>query len=602
MKFLRSILLTLAVVATALASQAITFGLSIENPEALRLFVGSNEVALHEGINIVSAPEYTNIEVKSVSPYVISRIVDENDQLQGGLTEGSWFKTIYTTDEGRTYKISVTDISKSRTATLTINVDDAAKVKATFDGSYLPIDLHDGENVLKFDPFLEQTLILQSAVYNYEFYEVRVNGIVDDGYYGTFFIPIKDGYKIDILANYPDEDCTITFKYSAEGQGFITLMTMDWQEVPFDGQSVTCKAGTTIEIYANNRYDFKGIYVNNVQQYWDTGMPYRIVAKHDTKVYIDASPYKELTVYVECTNPDHLKLYQGYTINLQRISLPDTSCVIKVPEDDPLLTWIMQPGCTMEAVLINGIEQDPNRDWANVTDGMMIEFVTSSTDNDLNFIYWMDTRKGLQYFTFENEDRLHFDTDIKAGYNRISTYSEGNPFTLAWYGQNVVSGMVFVNDVIQQPLYEGTTNYKLNLKTNDIVKLFIGEDPQYSIVDFDIEEGADPLILRDIIREVEGDSETVLTGTLFSITPAADLKVSVDGVSLEATEKGAYEFIADKDEINVKIESNGSSVFGLTSDTEETAIFNLQGIKVGLSSDKLPAGIYIRNGRKFVVK
>lgn len=605
MKFLRSLLAIVALLVASLSSNAINFSIFIDDAATIKMTANDVPVQLKNGMNNLSYSEWTNIVLEGVNPYIISEIVDEAGQ-EWAILSSSWSKSLYTTDEGKTFYISVRNLDETRTGSFTVTVDDATKVKAVMEGSYLEIPLKNGVNELKFDPKTETSLIITSPIYEYVIYKVTLNGVEDPGYYGNFFVPLSDGCHIDIQANYPDIDCNITFTYSDNQPGFITLLSVDGQFVDFNGTDITCKAGSQVLIYANQNYDFRAIYINGEKTQWDENngsrMPLRIPTKGDVKIYIDANPYKVLNVYVKCTDPSQLILFNGYTVELNYVDLPSAECTIQIPENNPLLTWLPAKGCTVDAVYVDGDQLEDGRDWYGVSDGTYIEFVTSAKTTDIDFVFWVDNREGLYFFNLENAERKHYDTEVVNGYNQLSTYSAGNPLTLAWYGDNVVSGLVFINDKLQSPLYADTWNYSLQVADQDVIKLFLATDPTYCDVNFDIEDGVHPIIKKDIITTVTGTETTVLTDTQFNITSPDSMKVFVNGDEVEAQANGAYVFTVT-DDTNVKIEKgDNSAVLTVAGMAAEAPVYNMQGICVGKSVDQLPAGLYIRNGRKFVVK
>lgn len=604
MKILRALLLLVAVFATTISSKAINFSIFIENAATIKMTVHGNPVSLHDGLNNFNFAEYTTIELQGVNPYIISEIVDEQD-MKWAILSSSWSKSLYTTDEGKTFYIAVRNLDETRTQPFTIKVDDPEKVNVVMEGSYLEVPLQAGENHLSYDPVLETGIIVTSPIYEYIIYKVTVNGIENPGYFGNFFIPLSSDALIDIEANYPDIDCNITFQYSTGEPGFLYYVTVDGQDIDFNGTSLTCKAGSQLLIYASDRYKFNSIKINGNATEWDTGMPLRVPTRGDTEVYIDAKPYRMLDVYVQCTDPQHIELFQGYTINFDRIELNSTESVIQIREDDPLLTWRLAPGCKMEALFIDGEEVDPAKDWVGVQDGTSIQFVTSANNPDIEFVVWVDDLSILRFFNFENANRLHFDTQIKNGYNILSTYSSGNPMTLAWFGEDVVSGIVYNGDEMLYPKYQGTPNYELTLKDKDVVRIFLTTYPEISEVKFDIEEGLITRVTKDFIVPIRNtDTDiTVFKGAPISISAIDDIKVSVNGTELTANEDGNFTFDATEDFSTVVVEkAPDSGITAVGEDIRKAAIYNLQGMPVGVAAEDLPAGVYIRDGHKFVIK
>lgn len=588
----------------AAASNAINFNINIEDASTIHMTANEVTVPLENGLNSLDLSEYTSIAIEGVNPYIIAEITDETGQ-KWAMLSSTWSKSIYTTDEGKTFNIKVRNLDETRTCNFTVNVDDASKVEGVMEGSYLQIPLHNGVNHLAYDPQVETSFIITSPIYGYEIYEVKVNGKVDPGYYGTYFVPLTKDCVIDITANYPDKMCDVNFVFTEGDAGFVNLLEVNGEAYDFDGSPLHVKSGTKLLVYASNNYNYKSVEVNGEYVEWDTQMPLFVTVKENTTIDITAPKWKMFDVYLICTDPKHIELFNGYTVDLQRIEIPSCECSFQVREDNPLLTWRAASGCKIEAIFIDGMEVDASRDWWNVSDGTEIEFVTSAKKSDVDFVFWMDDREGadLKMFTFENAERKHYDTQVKTGYNLLTTYAAGNPFTLAWYGTNVTSGFVFQNDELVNSLYPNTWNYSLTIEDEDIIKVYLTTDPEYTEVNFDISGNADLKVIKDMIRPVTEKQMMALSGSLYTISSPNEISVYLNDVAVEANEAGKYEFAVSGDECNVKIiGTDDSGIRDLEVENAVAPVYNLQGMRVGVSTDTLPAGIYVSNGRKFVVK
>lgn len=95
----------------------------------------------------------------------------------------------------------------------------------------------------------------------------------------------------------------------------------------------------------------------------------------------------------------------------------------------------------------------------------------------------------------------------------------------------------------------------------------------------------------------------VIGKTLVSMKPAAGTYVVVDGTTIEPNNDGVCEFMTSKRNHKVML-TNESGVTDI--EAAETAgdgrVYNLQGIEMTGDYDNLPAGVYIRNGKKVIKK
>ena len=86
--------------------------------------------------------------------------------------------------------------------------------------------------------------------------------------------------------------------------------------------------------------------------------------------------------------------------------------------------------------------------------------------------------------------------------------------------------------------------------------------------------------------------------------PDKTVVVTLNDEPLVAGEDGKYVFVVENVTNSVSITTTTSGVKSMISDKTVSPVFNLQGIRVANSDDlnNLPAGVYVVDGKKVVVK
>lgn len=407
----------------------------------------------------------------------------------------------------------------------------------------------------------------------------------------------------------PAVPVTVTFTYSEDGLGALSSVAVEGQTVTdFNGTSLSMTAGQSLTLNPNSLYNITQFKVNGETQYWSGGYAYTIGSvMGDTEIYIEAHPYGTVNATLNVSDPEQIIVYRGYSYNNDVLTLTGTENAIQVSENNTTISWKAADGCYIESVKVNG--DTYTSDNVSVTEGMVIDIVTKAIVMDKTAVIWIDDRsKADNYFAFETQTREQLGTDFTSGYNQIKFYSGYVPFQLSFYSSGELVNKVYVNDVLQSPRYEGGTSYELDLADLDVVKVFLAEESVSCTVNFNVEEELDPQVVRDVIREVTDLAQPLscFAGTQIDInkaTQAFDVKVNDETLSPLA-DTGNYRFIVTEPQTEVVISKKDST--GISNIDAENVVaapvYNLQGIKVSDTLEGLPAGIYIKAGKKVMVK
>lgn len=608
MRHLDKIAAAALLLAGSLSAEAINVTFHVDYANAVTMRFNGTSQTLVPGDNNFDLNNYDYLSFEGIQPYVIDKVTNASGTPEN-VYSGMWYKTISSSDEGQTYNIAVKNLDEARTASCTVIVDDPSLVRASFMGTYAAVNLSDGINTVKYDPELESTLIISSSDYYKPIYKVTLDGADVTSQSGTYYVQLSQGCEVEITAKIPEVPVTVTFSYSEEGAGAISSVAVDGQPVEdFDGTTVNMTAGQSLTINPNTAYNITAFKINDEQKYWSGTYAYKIQSvTADTQIYVEAHPYSTIGVTVKVSDPNQLVLYRGYSYQNDIVALTSTETVVELPENNTVMSWKAADGCYIKSVKVNG--EAYTNEYVNCSDGMVIEFETEAIVMDKTAVVWIDDRNAPDsYFSFQTATREQLGENMASGYNTIAFYDGYNPFGLSWYSKTPVVGKVYVNDVPEVPMYEGSTTYELTLADGDVVKVFYAAEPVDCSVKFTLGEGVTANVTRDIICDVAdlGATLSCFAGTQINIAKADDsIDVKVNGEALTALEGGEnYQFVVTAPETNVEITARDpNSIDGITGDSAVAApVYNLQGVKVSETLEGLPAGIYITSGRKVVVK
>lgn len=616
MKKIYFAILTALLMLVSVSASAINVVLNIDNPDnvAVKVNYGAPLENLVAGDNTLSVDEYQSISVSAKNGVLITsarKSLNGSDEevYVSNMTECNVYVSSY--DAGAKYTVTTARADELRDGSCTIIVDDPSNVSVQRSGTYTYVDLNAGDNVVKFITDKELPLTIAPKNYGSSLYQVKVNDEVVAAQGNSWRISPANGDKIEIFANFPDIDIPVKFVYATEeAKGFISGVTVDGTPVDnYNDDNFTVKAGRTIAVSGNtNDYSLAYFKVNGSSTYFYSS--YSMVVTEETTFEIDAHKYGTVKATLDIDNPDNVIVYRGYSYNNDVITgLVSGENPIELSETNSMIQIAAASGCFISSVTVDGspVSADYNGAYnVTVTDGMSIIVSSGAIERDSKAIVYIDDRSAAaQYFSFIRTDRSSI--DLASGYNEIAFYGGDNPFGLSWYGAPCAN--VYVNNESVAPLYENSTTYELRLEHGDVVKIFLASDPVTCDVRLTPEQNLDTdkvAVTFDRINNVSSWAQThsVLPGTEISIRPVGEYKIDVkaDDAAVEPDETGAYVVNVSKDSA-IAVSPTSAGIDGIAADTAEDGdVYNLQGIRVMKGSDmsRLPAGIYIVNGKKVV--
>ncbi|MDY5388510.1 MAG: hypothetical protein SPG50_07850 [Muribaculaceae bacterium] len=612
------------------ANATISVTVNLDNADAVTVTTsGANygdpevEVPVETGDNVFSSEDDTAYIRYNIIPkdgYAITSIVDENGTALSGFYGGTAYVYLYSYYSGKHWYVSTMNLEEARTASFTMTVDDPSLVTATLSGTKSRLDVQEGPTTYKFDPNVENVLTLFSQG-DKNIYSITKNDetIPVDSY--SVQIPLEDGCNIVVQAQWPDIPCSVSLQYDHEATpDLITGAAVNYENVDLVDDSFSCQLGDEAAIYMNsNDYNVTGIKINGEEQNMSYfyGNLYFTVSQEENVVEITAVGYGTITAIVNVTCKDAFSVYKQYQSPENLVEIVEGENRIELSQKNNSMSYSVNPGYELVSATKTEGDLDPvdisNSPYIyDITDGMVINLVGQAEVLDSHAVIWVDDMSVANYyFSFENAKRFNYATSMENGYTEFdfSEYSY-NPFGLGWAGDNIQK-FVFLNGEAKNPNYEGGSFWNLTIADGDVVKAFVAAEPVNCTVSIDAEEGVATEVTVDRISPVTDWSEGIscFNGTEVAIAasledPDKTVVVTLNDEPLVAGEDGKYVFVVENVTNSVSITTTTSGVKSMISDKTVSPVFNLQGIRIANSDDlnNLPAGVYVVDGKKVVVK
>lgn len=613
-KFYKSFLaLMLSIV--AIAANAVNITINVDDPERVKVSVAYEEKSVVAGANTFSVDEYTQVAIEAKAGAMIQSVTRTSDggtEYVSNMNNCSLYVSSY--NEGETWTVVSGLEADIRTGVCRVTVDDASKVRMQRSGTYSEVTLSDGLNEVRYIPGTETQLMIASAIYGTPLYKVTHNGTEKESQYGTWYIDLTGEDEIEIQANYPDVDFPVHFTYAdEESKGFITGVTVDAAQVDnYNDADFSVKAGSAITISGNTAdYALDELTVNGTPVTYFYGS-HTFTVTEETTVSVKAHKYGTISATLNIDDPTNVKVYRGNSYDGQLIEgLVSGANTIEVSETNTAISIAAESGCFITSVT-DGDGQSYYADYSgyyNVTlkDGMTVDIVSGRIARDSKAIVYVDDRAAAAtYFSFTRNDRS--EVALETGYNTVDFYSGDNPMGLSWYGAPYAN--VYLNGETVAPMYENSASYQVSFNDGDVLKIYLASNPKTCGVTFTVGDNINATgisVKHDIIVGVEdwANGFSALQGTQVDIT-AEDISVTVNGTAVTPVD-GTFTFtVSDDTEVSIAKPTAISDIrAGET--TAARNVYNMQGVKVADNADNaaisnLPAGIYIIDGKKIVIR
>ncbi|MDE6497830.1 MAG: hypothetical protein K2L21_04115 [Muribaculaceae bacterium] len=573
-----------------------------------------NILDVTDGDNTLSIQNYHTIQITAKDGFFLKECVRESTGSNYYISNKQSTQIFVETGiEGDTFTITTCPESESRTASVTVNIDRPDDINMTRYMINGFISFTEPSTVVLYDPTDELPLTFSTKNYQQKIYKVTVSeGTVEESY-GQWRVTPEDGAVIDVQVAFPDKDVTYTLISESGNFDFLRVRAgIPYEDIDISSGSYTLKAGTPIE-YNFDTSNYK------IDEFLIDGVPcqslysYSFTASDDATHSFKAHPFATFDARVHVTPADKARVLKGglygdpaecvdgvYTVRLKE---PYDVQLTVAPVTDYYISDVrVEPEPDSE------ISFNKSSFYYSCTGDCDIYVELGEVVYDKKTALYVDNSDLLDYINSSSA----FDNSIvfpepATGYTVYDVSLAKSPAIINGYitGVGPVS-RVYLNHTRIEKASEWSTTYTVDYQGDDVVHIYIENDPETASLSFDIDEGL----------EVEAVHNKVVTVT----DPAAVLELfKGDEVAVKVNAgDDNYELTVNDDA--VEPDDAGSHVFNLADganvvkiirhtllrdivadgDDSNAPVYNLQGIRVDAAN--LPAGVYIRNGKKFRVR
>lgn len=561
--------------------------------------------------------DYGYLYVNATTGNVITYAMNETTGSSASTGSSTYFYIGSYAGAAQTISVKSADLAASRTASYTVNIDDASKVNMTYyDGT--KVELINGENIVKFNPQTESQFQISHINYGETLYYVKLNDVTQTDSYGRYYVTVADGDKLDIAANFPEIPASITFSYGAneaEVLGCISVKVNGVDVTDFDGKNLSVMMGDKITLIGNtDLYNFNySIIVNGASQYFYGNYEFTVSAETNT-VEVNATKYTTYNVSLTVDTPENIEAYAGNSNTPISLTAGEVATVALSSNSD-YINVSPTADCSIVSIKVNGTEYGKENGYgtssttiSNLKENDQIIITTKKISRDKSATIWVDDISATQYgySCYRYSDRENV-TLISNEEVAINFDDSDNPYYMSFYVPTCCA--IFQNGVYNVPQYEGSTTYYITFADGDALKIYLANEPQKYAVSFTQN-------VADAIASVSTDGQayanwstgfTALNGTKVAVSIADEkAEVIVDGEKAETDVNGNYIIEITKD-TNIVI-SDASGVENINIEKIATKnIYNMQGILIIKNANAedintLPAGLYIIDGKKTIRK
>ena len=619
--FLTMLLGMVGIAANAQEAKSMKVIFNVDNPDnitinidgvAQSLVAGDNEITLNAPYGY-----YSSISVNATDGNFITKATkDGANQLYSAYnTQWSFYPS--DSDADKTIFIETIAGKDARTASCTVTVDDASKVRVQRNGTYTTVELQNGENTVYYIPGYETMLMISPATYGTTLYKATLNGedlVYSSGYSAN--LSSEGGDVIDILANFPEGltyNVKLTYVDIEKAKGVVTGVTVDGTAIDTfnDAEGFDVPAGKAVAItFDNVNFKIDGVTVNETPLSY-VYSSYNFTPTNNTVINIDAHRYGTVKATLNVDNKDNVIVYKGYSYNGEIIEVANGDNDIELSENNAVVTIKANSGCFITSVTYGETTLSNQSEYtiSSVTDGMVISVVSGAIVRDKSFTLNIDDITAAQYgFTLTRaSDRSTVD-GLVTGKNTVAFAESETHYQLGAFGAPVFG--VFNRGVMINPSYQGSTSVEFDVEDGDVIDAYVKELPATYNVKFTLEEGIYAYQFNEVSASYVGASSqwstmgyTAVEGTEFTITikpmDGLNIDVKVGEEAIAANAEGAFEVpVSEAATINIT-KSTSDGINTINASNADNVIYTLQGVKV---NGKAAKGLYIKNGKKVVVK
>lgn len=625
--------LLLAVLACCLPAQAdwdITLNVT-KGADRVKAVVGDsdtsdNVIELTVGDNNIHIPSYESLYIipnNETDVVVFKDCTGEN-------IEKSWYGyyEIYASDyrdNNTPYTLTVVDESEYRDKEVRVTMDDCSKVTIIrADGTEFEPETND--ITIPYNSTDEHLFTISPRSYYDMIYKVTVGGKDVEKSGSSFKADVLDNTGVEPVYA-ADIDVQVNFP---EGLTFKTVLTLDGpaemisyirvndtnvadMEAALSAAGIEAKPGETVAIGFSDEYKIESIEDNGESHY--AYSQYTIDGIDcDHQISIKGHKYATFNVTFNVTGAEGVEGSLGYNkLPLQEganeLPFSEKNCYVTFSPVEGYMFTEFTDGTT--DYLDTSDYKYYGKVYLDVAEGQVYTIKAEKIRRDDTIVLYMDEDMNdieFSYFSVKFDEYTPAD-EVKAGYNTINFRKEDGMFSM--FASGSYDGYyAYKNGELLVPSYEGAKYFEDgSVAHGDVYKVFFKEEPAVYDVTFDVIGDAleGYAVKHDLITDTDCSAAVKAVGpTRFTISPVSrddeGITVKVNDEPVEAVD-GVFTF--DTTAASTVSVAGSSSIESIEAESAANGdVFNLQGIRVATDGDlsRLPAGVYIVNGKKVAVK
>ena len=457
--------------------------IKINVDDASRVSIKVNGVAINNlvnGENNIPLTASGSFEVKATDGNCLVDVVKKTakgDTKQNIYSMTSCYVYVNLPDDnGSAINITTNTFDNLRTASCTVKVDNAAKVKMQRSGTFTEVTLKDGNNTIHWIPDVEKEIVISTVSYTAApLYSIVVDGLQLPKGNTSYTVKPKDGGLIDITANYPDKDCRVKFAFNTEeAKGVVSSVTVDGRPVTnYTDPNFSVKAGSRLTITFNTTtHAIDAVKVNGTPNTIYGSL--NLTITDDMNIDIAAHKLGKVKAMFYVDHAENIILFQGWDYNQNHIALQDGMNTIELPETNCVVKVRAKNGCKIKVLRLNGKQYTNNIDGVyeiTLKNGMNIGVETSAPKRDKTATVFVDSKQlADRFFYFNRQDRT--EVQLNNGENTIKFGEDDNPFTLAFDGTDLSKLKVRLNGKEVEATGGGGHTYELEFANGDRLEIW----------------------------------------------------------------------------------------------------------------------------------
>ncbi len=489
-------------------------------------------------------------------------------------------------------------------------------------------------------------------------FKVTLNGQAQTPKNNVYEIPIKsdDKVMVQVFENDPaacdvtvkftnSENCLRDIYYAGTGKFYSP------EQLAAINNKLTVDEGDLLKFNYHEDYNISAIKVNGtpLTEIPDNSLALNINENTEVEFTATGKVYTPVPVTLYLKNPEGIVIRKGAFDESEIIPLGEgeeltedvifnnsnnyvvkageaKKFVIEVSGKEKKFFWSAKPGYWIdEAVMANPEDKSYTRPNPGVhADNAPIYLAAKPVSTDNVVVFFFDGAEKETQCYAKNKlvaGQLTFpgmeDRYIPVGYT-ISSFD-------IKYHELITAGKVgepkdhaielFVNGMKQTKQDDGTFSFTLEeIGGPSIVKVFscpadamgdVKNPTQELTINFESVNGNSAEVTYDkLFKHTDVSTALKVVGkTLVSMKPADGTIIVVDGEVVEPNADGNCEFWASKRKHNVVFtDASGVEEIGIEDSDANAKVYNLQGIEMKGDFNQLPAGVYVRNGKKIIKK